>query len=684
MTSKVVIEKIQITNKLGLHARAAAKFVKITSKLNSKITVSNSGITVNGSSILGLMTLAASKGTEIVIKCTGDNAFKDIEVVLKLIRNNFGEEKPITKKVVKEKIYSGIGVSPGFAIGVCSVFESVGLNTQMYSIPQKKIEQELNRFDKAVKLSIKDLRKLIQKSSSKKISGENEIGLILEAHISMLKSSSLVNEARKRISKNLINAEYAISEELKKHDLAFKKIKNKYFKERFNDVSEVCRRLIDSLQKKKKKNIKINKIENRIIVSDELSAADLIAFQKRSILGLVSVLGGPEGHFSIVARSLSIPTVVGVKDFLKDIENGEKMIVDGNKGLIITNPNISTIRKYDNKIDDMRNESLKLDNYKKAKPITKDFSEIFVEANVDNSDEVRDAMEKGVSGIGLFRSEYLYMNKKKIPSELEQFNLIKKSLDLLDKKTLTVRTLDIGNDKHTDYLDELVGPSPNPALGLRAIRLTLAFPKIFERQISAILKANYYGSLRIMLPMVSNLDELKAAKNIIKTVYKTLKTKRAKVAKTLPPIGVLIETPAAALIADSLAEHCDFFAIGSNDLTMYTLAIDRGDENVANIYDPAHLSVLKLIKMSNDSGKSAKIPVSICGEMAGDLIFTPLLIGMGINTLSMSTSRILKVKQYINSIKFSDAKRLTRKIFLEKNDKKIKQLLIDFRDSIKL
>ena len=262
--------------------------------------------------------------------------------------------------------------------------------------------------------------------------------------------------------------------------------------------------------------------------------------------------------------------------------------------------------------------------------------------------------------------------------------MIKKSLNLLNKKILTVRTLDIGNDKHTDYLDELVGPSPNPALGLRAIRLTLAFPKIFERQISAILKASYYGSLRIMLPMVSNLDELKSAKNIIKKVYKTLKIKRAKVAKKLPPIGVLIETPAAALIADSLAEHCDFFAIGSNDLTMYTLAIDRGDENVANIYDPAHLSVLKLIKMSNDSGKSAKIPVSICGEMAGDLIFTPLLIGMGINTLSMSTSRILKVKQYINSIKFSDAKRLTRKIFLEKNDKKIKQLLIDFRDSIKL
>ena len=257
-------------------------------------------------------------------------------------------------------------------------------------------------------------------------------------------------------------------------------------------------------------------------------------------------------------------------------------------------------------------------------------------------------MENGINGIGLFRSEYLYMNRKKLPSEKEQFNLLKKTIQNLGSRKLTVRTLDIGNDKHSEQIDKIVGPSPNPALGLRAIRLTLAFPNIFKKQISAILRASAFGSLRIMLPMVSHLYELEAAKKIIKDVHKILIKKKIKVRKTLPPIGVLIETPAAALISNVLAKHCDFFAIGTNDLVMYTLAIDRGDENVANIYEPSHLSVLRLIKMSKESADKNNIPVSVCGEMAGDPMFAPLLIGLGINTLSMSPSRILKMKQFVN------------------------------------
>ena len=354
------------------------------------------------------------------------------------------------------------------------------------------------------------------------------------------------------------------------------------------------------------------------------------------------------------------------------------MIIDGNKGIIIQNPSKSTLTKYKNLIDEQTNENVLLDNFRQTKPITKDNKRIFIEANVDNLKEVQDSISKGVDGIGLFRSEYLYMNRKNFPSEKEQFDMIKKSIEFLKGKTLTIRTLDVGNDKQIESFEKLISPSPNPALGLRAIRLTLAFPRIFEKQISAILRASFYGPIRIMLPMVSNVFELRESIRIIKKVRKKLVKDGVKLPKKNPPVGVLIETPAAALISESLADWCDFFAIGTNDLTMYTLAIDRGDESVAKIYDPAHLSVLKLIKLTQESGKNKNIPVSICGEMAGDIYFTALLIGIGINILSMSTSRILRIKQFINSISLKDCKYLAKNVLKEKNGEKIKILLENF------
>ena len=292
-------------------------------------------------------------------------------------------------------------------------------------------------------------------------------------------------------------------------------------------------------------------------------------------------------------------------------------------------------------------------------------------------------MKKGIDGIGLFRSEYLFMNKKTLPTEDEQFNLIKKSLLYLEGKTLTIRTLDIGNDKQVPSMEKLLSKSPNPALGLRAVRLALAFPKIFKKQISAILRASKYGKIRIMLPMVSNVNEIEESKKLINEVRDSLKKKGIKIANKTPELGILIETPAAALISEQLSKKCDFFAIGSNDLTMYTLAIDRGDEEVAKIYDPTHLSVLKLIKLTCNSAKKAKIPISVCGEMAGDTIFTSLLIGMGITTLSMSSSRILRVKQFISKIDSSEAKKISEDILNEANYMLIKEKLKNYNMKVR-
>ncbi|MFL2660526.1 MAG: phosphoenolpyruvate--protein phosphotransferase [Alphaproteobacteria bacterium] len=680
MGQKKIERKILITNKLGIHARAAAKFVGLTSKCKSKFFVRKGKKIVNGSSLLGLMTLAASKGTEINVRCIGVNAEKDLQKLIDLINNNFGEEKPLAENINKEVIFKGIGVSSGYAIGDCVIKQKSSLSHSSYNIPTSLVQKEVLRLEKAVKNSILDIKKIIRKISPNKNDIYKEMQFMLEANISIIRSSSLIKDAKSRIKEDLINAEFAINEELNKNSKIFKKIKDDYLKDRFDDVRDVCNRIIENLQTKRKTQNSLN--TNVILISSELSPADLIAHSKVKFLGLASVYGGPEGHFAIVARSLSIPTVVGVKNLLKNIKNNEKIIIDGDEGLLIKNPTIQTILSYKKKIEEKKSEDKKLNYFINKIPKTIDGRKIKIEANVDNSEEVKVSMKKGIDGIGLYRTEYLYMKKKAIPSEEEQFSSIVKALKYLKKKPLTIRTLDVGNDKKVPSIEKLLTRSPNPALGLRAIRLTLAFPKIFRKQISAILRASAYGNIRIMLPMVSNVSELIETKKLINEVKNDLQDRNYKINIKLPPVGVLIETPAAALISDSLAKNCDFFAIGTNDLTMYTLAIDRGDEEVAKIYDPAHLSVLRLISLSTKSAKNNNIPISICGEMAGDTMFTSILIGMGISTLSMSTSRILKVKQFISNLNSEEVKKISDEILKQDDNVLIKNYLMSYYNKI--
>ena len=680
MQEKRLEKKILITNRLGLHARASAKFVELISKCKSKFIIKKGKKIVNGSSLLGLMTLAASKGTEIKIQCIGENSKEDLSKLVNLIKNNFGEEKPLSDNIIKEESFKGIPVSHGYAIGNCFVMEGSDITYSKYNIPIYEIKKEHKRLDFAVKKSLDDLSKIIEKIKDSRNDIYKEMKFMLQANKSIITSSSLVKDSKKRIEIDLINAEFAIIEELNKHSKIFKKIKDDYLKDRFDDVRDVCKRILENLQNKKKKKSRLR--ENQILVASELSPADLLSHSKSKISGLVSVLGGPEGHFAIVARSLSIPTIVGVKNFLKNIKNNEQIVLDGEKGLLIKNPTSRTVNFYKKKIEEQKNKDRKLNYLKKIIPKTKYNIQIGVQANIDNSEEAKESMKFGIDGIGLYRSEYLFMNKKRMPSENEQYDSLKRTLKYLKGKPLTVRTLDIGNDKKVPSIEKYLNKSPNPALGLRAIRLTLAFPKIFRKQISAILRASFYGNVKIMLPMVSNVSELTETKNLINKVRNDLISKKIKISSKLPEIGVLIETPAAALISESLAKNCDFLAIGTNDLTMYTLAIDRGDEEVAKIYDPAHLSVLRLIKLSADSAKKVGVPISVCGEMAGDTIFTSLLLGMGINKLSMSVSRILKVKQFIENVNYNEVKKISNEILAEDDSVRIKQILKLYYDKI--
>ncbi len=680
MQQKKLEKTILITNRLGLHARASAKFVELISKCKSKFVIKKGKKIVNGSSLLGLMTLAASKGTEIKIQCTGENSQEDLSKLVNLIKNNFGEEKPLSDNITKEESFTGIPVSHGYVIGNCFVMEGSDITYSKYNIAIYEIKKEHKRLDLAVKKALDDLSKIIQKIKGSRNDIYQEMKFMLQANKSIITSSSFIKDSKKRIETDLINAEFAIIEELNKHSKIFKKIKDDYLKDRFDDVRDVCKRILENLQNKKKKKSRLK--ENQILVASELSPADLLSHAKSKISGLVSVLGGPEGHFAIVARSLSIPTIVGVKDLLKNIKNNEQIVLDGEKGLLIKNPTNQTINFYKKKIEEQKNQDKKLNYLKKIIPRTTDNVQIKIEANIDNSFEAKESMKIGIDGIGLFRSEYLFMNKKRMPSENSQYDLFKKTLKYLKGKPLTIRTLDIGNDKKVPSIDRYLTKSPNPALGLRAIRLTLAFPKIFKRQISAILRASKYGNIRIMLPMVSNVSELLEAKKLISDVRNDLLSKKIKIPEKQIDIGVLIETPAAALISESIAKNCDFLAIGTNDLTMYTLAIDRGDEEVAKIYDPAHLSVLRLIKLSAESAKKVGVPISVCGEMAGDTMFTSLLLGLGIDRLSMSISRILKVKQFIENVNHEEVKKISDEILNQDDSVRIKQILKSYYDKI--
>ena len=677
MQEKRLEKKILITNKLGLHARAAAKFVRLTSKCESKFVVKKGKNIVSGSSLLGLMTLAASKGTEIKVQCIGSKAEQDLEKLIDLIKNNFGEEKPLSENIRKEKVIKGIGVSSGYAIGNCILKKTSNLSHSEYNISISNVKNELIRLDKAVKKTILDFKKIINKIQSTKNDVYEEMKLVLEANIYLLSSSSFIKDAKKRISNDLINAEFAINEELNKQFKIFNKIKDDYLKDRFDDVRDVCKRILDNLQKK---NFFSKVKANQILVANELGPADLFSESKNKYIGLVSGLGGPEGHFAIVARSLSIPTIVGVKNVLKKLRKNDELIIDGEKGVLIINPTQDTRLFYVKKIEEKKNQEKKLNSFVNIRPKTLDGKKISIEANVDNEDEVKESMKKGINGIGLYRSEYLFMNKKRMPSEQEQFISIRNALKYLKGNPLTIRTLDVGNDKKVPSIEKFLSKSPNPALGLRAIRLTLAFPKIFKKQLSAILRASNYGNIRIMLPMVSNVTELNQTKKIIDEVVSDLRKKKIKI--KVPPVGVLIETPAAALISNSLAKNCDFFAIGTNDLTMYTLATDRGDEEVANIYDPTHPSVLKLIKLTVNSAKDNNIPVSICGEMAGDTLFTMLLVGLNINSLSMGISSILKIKQFLNYLSFSEARKISGEILNDDDNISIKNKLEKYRNYV--
>lgn len=588
-----------------------------------------------------------------------------------------GTRKKKTPAANKERTLEGLGVSSGIAIGPIHVRESGAVEVSEYCIQPKHLDSELARFSEAVKRTRRQLLKLKSKAQTLPEATAEELGYLLDAHLHMLEGSRLIRGVEDRISGKFLNAEAAVQAEISEIGKGFAAMEDSYLAARMEDIREVGNRLVRSLTKSPPTAFSTLP-EGSIVVAEEITPADTALLDPSRVAGFTTTLGGPESHTAIMARSLMIPAVLGVPGLLSGMTSGEMMIVDGDAGILIINPSPATLEKYKRRRKELERAHKQLARLKELPAETRSGTKIDLFANIELPREIKNIKDSGAKGIGLLRSEFLFMNRDDLPGEQEQFDSLRKLVTAMKGRPVTIRTLDVGSEKLATSLGGHLMPATNPALGLRAIRLSLKIPELLSTQLAAILRAGAHGPVRILVPMISGVSEIRQVRRIMRSVAGKLKRRKVKIPDPLPPLGIMIETPGAALAAESLARLCEFFAIGTNDLTMYTLAIDRGDEQVAHLYNPIHPAVLRLIKFTTAAGGNAGIPVSVCGEIAGDPRYTALMVGLGIHELSMAPASLLKVKQRIRSLDVAAAQRLVHAVMEQSDPGRISALVDDF------
>ncbi|MDB5359148.1 MAG: ptsP [Rhodospirillales bacterium] len=569
---------------------------------------------------------------------------------------------------------TGLGVSPGLALGSAHVSDLAALSVPEYSIAPDETGAELDRFEEAVGLSRHQLLKLKEKSAALHGPAAEEVGYLLDAHLAMLTHSRLLRGVVTRIRGQAINAEAAVRIEIDEIAESFALMGDAYLAARIDDIRVVGSRLIRNLTKTP--FTAIGKLPTgTVLLADELTPADTALLDPTRVAGFATALGGAEGHTAIMARSLGIPAVLGCVGLLQGVGPGDVVLINGSAGTVTINPSSATLAKYEAERIVALREKRQLDLLRQLPSITRDGVAIELQANLELPRELAQATEVDAAGIGLVRTEFLFMNRKDPPREDEQVEALLLLVRGMAGRPVTIRTLDIGGDKLAYSLRGITSDSPNPALGLRAIRLSLKYRPLLETQLAAILRVGVEGPVRILLPMISSLSEVRETRAVLVATAERLRAAGVRIADPLPPLGIMIEVPGAALAADAFAAECDFFALGTNDLTQYTLAIDRGDDQVAHLYNTLHPAVLRLIQFSAEAALRARIPISVCGEIAGDPRFTPLLLGLGIRTLSMAPASLPRVKQRLRTLSLAEAVRLAGQVMNQSDERRISALL---------
>lgn len=581
----------------------------------------------------------------------------------------------------QSRLLRGMGVSAGIAIGPAHVVDMGTQQVPDYTLAADAVEGELNRFRAATEKAQRQLRKLKTKAGALPEAVAEDAGFLLDAHLAMVSGSRLIRGVEQRIRDGRRNAEAAVQAELTLISQSFAAMEDAYLASRAADVREVGQRLIRNLMQREYKAFS-NVPPGCIILAEDLTPADTALLDPTRIAGFATVLGGAEGHTAIMARSLGLPAVLGALGLLQGVRNGEMVVVDGIRGQVCVNPGLDELDEYHRRRDAWISERVQLKALRRLPAVSRDGTAVSLHANLELPREVAGALDAGAAGIGLLRTEFLFMNRDTLPDEDEQTQVLRDLVEKMDGKTVTARTLDIGGEKISSCLSSHFAEPANPALGLRAIRLSLKEPKLLETQLAAMLRAGAYGPLRILLPMISSVEEVRRVREVMARVARRLRRRGVKIANPLPKLGIMIEIPGAALSADGLAPLCDFFAIGTNDLIQYTLAIDRGDEQVAHLYNPLHPSVLRLIQFTAEAALRARIPVSVCGEMAGDPRYTALLLGLGVRELSMAPVHLPVVKRRIRALDAVEASRRARAIMDQTDSARIASLLDDFNAAI--
>ncbi len=573
-----------------------------------------------------------------------------------------------------ELILKGLAVSAGIAIGSAFILEPARLQVPEYAIKSDGVAQEISRFHDAVGKSLRQIKRIKSKAESLPSDVAEEMNILLDAHLAMLSGSRLIRGVEKRIAADKINADAALQREIDDLAESFSSMDDGYLASRMKDIREVGQRLLRNLQTDHAE-LAHALPEGSILVAEDITPADTAQINPDHVAGFVAELGGVDGHTAIMARALDLPSVLGAAGLRHHCKNGTLIAVDGMEGEIVINPTAATLARYRRQQQKFKKEREQLKSLKRLPAITSDGAEVMLMANLELPRELSKALDAGAQGVGLFRTEFMFMNRKTLPDEDEQYDVLRGMMEGLRGKLMTIRTLDLGGEKLSSALGDAIGESPNPALGLRAIRLCLKQPKLFETQLAAILRAAAHGPARILLPMISSVEQVKQVREKVNVVARRLQRRGELLPDPLPPIGVMIEIPGAALAADALAQVSDFFSIGSNDLTQYTLAIDRSDEQVADLYNPHHPAVLRLIQFSTEAALRARIPVSLCGEMAGNPQFSAFLIGLGIRELSMSPPRLPEVKRTIRSLSLLESTRYAARIMGTSDECLIKEIL---------
>jgi len=555
----------------------------------------------------------------------------------------------------------GSSVSGGITIGHAHLVSTARLEVAHYQIPEESVEAEIARFDAAVALATEQLAAL---GSHIPADAPAEFSAFLNLHRMILDDSSLSHAPRTLIREQRCNAEWALVQQMDKLVAQFEEIEDPYLRERKGDIGQVVERVLSALiGGQTLAEPRASDERSSIVVAHDLSPADMILFKRHNFGGFVTDAGGVTSHTAILARSLNIPAIVGLHHARQTIRENELLIVDGVQGVVVVDPDPIVLAEYQLRQSQLELERRKLQRLKSTPAATLDAVAVELYANIELPQDVPQALAAGAEGIGLFRSEFLFMNRKDLPSEDEQFEAYREVAEAMEGRPVVLRTLDIGADK---ALSGDGGARPNPAMGLRAIRFCLAEPQMFLAQLRAILRASHFGRVRILLPMVAHAQEIEQALGLIRQAKQQLDEKGEPYDRAIE-VGGMIEIPAAALALPMFIRRLSFLSIGTNDLIQYTLAIDRTDDAVAHLYDPLHPAVLHLIAQSIRTASRAGVPIAVCGEMAGDPQLTRLLLGVGLRNFSMHPAQLLTIKERILRTNLAEVRPLAQRV-LRSND----------------